>query len=286
MSIESDVKADVVKLKTIFSEHLHKTITFGRRRPTAAQLATVPKFKTYATALPAPPATLDWSVKAMPCLSLVMLNDQLGDCTCAGACHCLGIFTGNAGQLFTCTNAQVLAMYENFGYVPGDPSTDQGADEVSVLNFLMQTGFPDGTQLTGYVAIDGTNQQEVQQAMWLAESLYFGVELPLAYTNPFPRANGFVWDTAAPDAEQGHCFIATGFNAQGVQIDTWGLLGTMTWAAVAALTAEEAGGQLYALFSEDSIVKATGLAPNGFDWPTLQADLQAMQQGNRGGLTA
>ena len=266
-------------------------IVGGRRRPTADALSKVPQFSKYAlcagggSTLPPAPASCDYSLAAMPCLSLVMLNNQLGDCTCAGACHCLGIWTGNSGQIFTATDDQVLAMYEAIGgYVPGDQSTDNGCAETDVLDYLVRTGFPDGSQLAGYVGIDGTNQTEVMQACDLFEGLYFGVELPDAWTNPMPSGSGFTWDAAPPDSNQGHCFIATGYNDKGVQIDTWGLLGTVTWAAVAALTASGAGGQLYALLSPDMIAKATAKAPTGFDWAALQSDFQALQTAGRGGL--
>ena len=81
-----------------------------------------------------------------------------------------------------------------------------------------------------------------------------------------------------------HCFIGTGYNGQGVQIDTWGLIGTVTWDAVAALTSSGQGGQLYALWSEDSLAKATGKTPAGFDWAQLQIDIDAMRAASRGGI--
>jgi hypothetical protein len=96
-----------------------------------------------------------------------------------------------------------------------------------------------------------------------------------------------------PNSQNGHCIVGVGgdtvaarpgYNALGVNVCTWGLLGTMTWAAVAALTAEGAGGQLYALLSPDSISKATSKAPSGFDFPTLQGDLEELQKASRGGL--
>ena len=232
-----------------------------------------------------PPATVDYAPAAVNCLSQVMGNDTVGDCTCAGAGHALGIWTGNGGGLVTLTREQVLAMYSAItGYNPADPSTDQGADEVSGLNYLMSTGYPTGQKLAAYVLVDGTNKLEVQQAMWLAESLYFGVGLPDAWVNPFPSAGGFTWQDGDPDPSNGHCFVGTGYDDQGVQIDTWGLLGTITYDAIAHLTRPNAGGQLYALWSEDFIAKATGKTPAGFDWDQLQTDIDAMRAASRGGL--
>ena len=63
----------------------------------------------------------------------------------------------------------------------------------------MTVGYPTGQKLAAYCLVDGTNKTEVQQAMWLAESLYFGVGLPDAWVNPFPSAGGFTWQDGDPD---------------------------------------------------------------------------------------
>jgi hypothetical protein len=56
------------------------------------------------------------------------LNDALGDCVEAGQGHVVGVLTGNAaGTPFIFTDAQMQAIYSaEAGYVPGDPSTDNG----------------------------------------------------------------------------------------------------------------------------------------------------------------
>jgi hypothetical protein len=254
-----------------------RVVPFGRKKPTKEKLALVPKLAKYGLST-MPPTSVDYSLDALPCLSAVLGNDRYGDCTCAGAMHELGLWTGNAGALFSATTDQTLALYSAVtGFNPADPSTDQGADETQVLDYLVKTGFPDGSKLTGYVAIDPKNQGEVMQAIDLFETVYFGVGLPDAWISPFPRSDGFIWDVATPDDSNGHCFIATGYNATGVQIDTWGLLGTVTWAAMAGVDM-----QLYALLSPDIIAAATQKAPAGLDFETLQADLAALN--GRGGL--
>ena len=108
---------------------------FGRKAPKAETLAKIPGLSKYLkgplNSLPTPPSGIDYSVAAQSCLSQVMGNDTVGDCTCAGAGHALGLWTGNAGDLVTLTREQVLAMYSAItGYNPSDPSTDQGANEV------------------------------------------------------------------------------------------------------------------------------------------------------------
>jgi hypothetical protein len=269
-------------------------VKFGRRRPSPNSVHGCKlRFGAYAMAsLPTPPASLDLtggpnslvpSQDLLAALRLVLLNDQLGDCTCAGAGHTQALLTGNAGSVATPTSGQVLALYEAVsGYQPGSPSTDTGADENTVLEYLCSNGFPDGTKLSSYLALDATNATQVKQAAFLFENLYFGIELPDAWVSPFPSSDGFVWDVGQPDPDNGHCVVSVGYNDQGVQIDTWGLFGTITWAAVAQLCGTNGGGQLFTLLSPDQIAKGQTKSPTGFDWATLQADIKALD--GRGGL--
>src|SRR5208282_5056272 len=83
------------------------------------------RFRNYlrGAALPTPPATKDWSSAGQPALSNIYDNDTLGDCVIAGGYHVDAVWTGNAGQLFTATDQQIIADYSAIGgYVPGDPS--------------------------------------------------------------------------------------------------------------------------------------------------------------------
>ena len=230
--------------------------------------------------LPAPPATVDYSSKGKDFLSRILGNDTLGDCTAAGAFHTGGLFLANAGVTpVPFTEAEVIAFYSaTSGYVPGDPDTDNGADEVTVLNYWKQTGLiPGQHKITGYMAVDPTNKIEQQQAMWLFESLYFGIELPDAWVNPMPGASGFVWDVAGgANPNYGHCFVGVGYNAQGVQIDSWGMIGTITWGAINKYCRPSPGGELYTILGPDSISKATAKNAAGFDATQLLADLQAI----------
>jgi hypothetical protein len=236
--------------------------------------------------LAAPPETCDYSGQAPTVLSQVYINDTLGDCVIAGAYHVVGVETGGAGDLFTATDDNLLHDYGAIGgYVPGKESTDNGCDEQTALNYWVNTGFANGTKLQGYVSVDATNVTEVQQAMFLFENLYFGLELPDTWINPFPSTAGFVWDVGTPDANNGHCVMAVGYNATGVQIDTWGLIGTITWAAVAQLAVETAGGQLYSMLTPDQIGKAQTKAPNGIGWTDLINDFDTLQTASRGGLS-
>jgi hypothetical protein len=113
-------------------------------------------------------------------------------------------------------------------------------------------------------------------AMYLFENLYFGIELPDAWISPFPSASGFVWDVGTPDPENGHCIMGVGYGPQGVKVDSWGLFGTLTWKAIAALCTQNGGGELYVMITPDQLAKGQTKAPNGIDWASLCADFNAM----------
>ena len=265
-------------------------ISFGRRRP----VANCPhlSLRNYlGSKLPAPPGSCSYISAAAAVLSLIYDNDYLGCCVISGGYHEVGVATGNAGKLFTATDDQIIGDYGAIGgYVPGDPNTDNGCDEQTAMNYWTQHGFADGTKLLGWLEVDATNKTEVMQAMFLFENLFFGLELPDAWINPFPSNNGFVWDVAGdPDPDNGHCIVGVGYsgpgiartrivgvNAEGVQIDTWGMIGTITWAALAAYVVPSAGGMLYTWLSPDQLAKGQQNAPNGVGWRDLCLDFNSL----------
>jgi len=237
--------------------------------------------------MPAPPATCDFTKHAAAALSKIYDNDTLGDCVIAGMAHVVGVMTGNAGaKPFLYSNAQIVGLYSAIGgYVPGQASTDQGCDEQTALNYWENNGaLPPNTtsptgahKIAGWMTVDSTNVEEFQTALWLFENLYFGIELPDAWVNPMPSASGFVWDAAGPpDPNNGHCVVGVGYTSAGVVIDTWGMTGLMTNAALAKYPNQAANGELYTVVSMDALGKANQKAPSGFDWSQLVADFDSM----------
>ncbi len=266
-------------IKTLTHPLSGHTFKLGRRRP----LARFPRLslRNYlSAALPAPPPSVDYSAKPAAFLQQVLGNDTLGDCTAAGAFHIGGALLANADQAIPFTQADAIKFYSaSTGYVPGDAATDRGGDEQTVLNYWVATGLTPGAhKIAGWVAVDGADADEVKAALWLFENLYFGVELPDAWIEPMPAASGFTWDVAgASDPDNGHCFAGIGYGAAGVAIDTWGMLGTITWPAIAKYAATAGAGELYAVLGADAIDKASAKAPNGFDWQQLVDDLAAIE---------
>ena len=264
-------------LKSVFVPHLNQNIVFGRKRPVPGGYCL--KLRNYLQAsLPTPPTSADYTGKAQSSLANIYGNDTLGDCVVAGGYHIVGVETGNAGNQFTATSAQIIKDYSAIGgYVPGNPNTDQGCDEKTALGYWTSHGFADGTKLLGWLAVDPTNKTEMMQALYLFENLYFGIELPDAWITPFPSANGFTWDVAgSPDPENGHCIIGAGYNSNGVTVDTWGMLGTLTWAAIQKYCVQSAGGELYVMLTPDQLAKGATTAPNGVAWNQLITDFDSL----------
>lgn len=250
---------------------------FGRKRP----IAVGPRLRlsNYLTKMPeTPPASCDYTPKARPSLSNIFGNDSLGDCVIAAGYHIVGLATGNADGLFVPTMAQVLGDYSAIGgYVAGEASTDQGCDPNVAAAYWAANGFANGTRLTGWLALDPTNILEIKIAMHLFENLFPGFECPDKWIGPFPSGDGFEWDVAGdPDPANGHQVCAGGYGPAGATIDTWGMLGTLTWPAIAEYCAFSAGGDLAVFLTPDIVNKAIGKSPNGIDWATLIDDFDAI----------
>jgi hypothetical protein len=255
------------------------TFKLGRLRPSPTHMRM--QLGLYMAAdLPVPPTVEIWASAAEVCLSQMYKNDVLGDCTAAGAGHILGVWRGNAGNGDQIpTDTDVVAFYsKTTGYVPGNESTDQGGDEIVVLNKWRDEGFFADTsgKILGWGNVNGANALEVKQALYLFENVYFGVELPDAWINPGPQGSGFVWDVAGPSNPQnGHCFVGVGYNAVGVQVCSWGMVGTITWAAIAKYATTTCEGELHVALSSDVLNRAQEKAPNGFDAAQLTAYLKS-----------
>ena len=258
---------------TYYLSHLKKHVRLGRIKPRVRPL-TLHLQNYLLNHLSPPPASVDYTQKVTSWP--MYLNDQLGDCVIAGGGHEIGCWTANeSGSEVTFTDGQITSLYSAIGgYVPGDESTDNGCMITDMLNFWQSSGYPGSHTIAGYAAVNTSNQQELQLACYLFGTVTLGAILPDSWLDdPQP---GFVWDVGKPNPQHGHCVPVVGYNAQGVQIVSWGMVGTITWAAVTnAGIVDEA----YAKVSPDW---ATGQnqAPSGLNMAELQADLQMVSAGS------
>ena len=223
------------------------------------------KLKNYLNlkALPSIPDQVSYATNAMAlqALRMIYLNNQLGCCVISGGLHTKGVVSGNAGALKVFADQQVIQQYSAIGgYVPGDPSTDQGCNESDAIDYWLSTGFPDGMKLAGALSVDATDIETVRAVIYIFENVLYGMELPDKWVNPTPSQDGFIWDVAGPpDPENGHCVGGYGYGNGYIQIATWGMLGWITDAATKKYATPSAGGELHVLLSPDIISRATGL---------------------------
>src|ERR1700746_454253 len=99
---------------------------------------------------------LDWGL---------MLNDQLGGCTCAALGHLIQSWTAVSGNEVTVPDSVILKAYEEAcGYNPKDPNSDQGGTLHQVLDYFRDTGL-DGHKIQAHAEVNMT-QMRLQQAIY------------------------------------------------------------------------------------------------------------------------
>lgn len=197
------------------------------------------------------------------------LNDQIGDCTLAGACHSIGAWTQYAqGNEAVFSDSIPLQAYESVGgYVPGNSQTDGGCTLQSVLQYWQTTGF-DGHKIQAFAQLREVNEATLNTALYLFGSVYLGLNLPESAEQQFGQQP---WTyVKGSQIVGGHCVVLQGF-----QNNIWGDYTVITWGAVQRVTlpfmrtyCEEA----WVALSPDWIT-ANGDTITGLDIQELTADM-------------
>lgn len=161
-----------------------------------------------------------------------MLNDTLGNCTCAAPGHGIQIATLNTPDgLVTPPDAAILDLYEkSCGYNPSDPSTDQGGIIPNVLNYIRQNMLA-GHKLWAYADPNVGDIEHIKESIVEFGMVDIGLQLPISAQSQV----GTLWDvTSGSDAEPGswggHSVIVCAYDANGLTCITWGALQRMSWA--------------------------------------------------------
>lgn len=230
------------------------------------------KFGSYLTpALPAPPPHVDWS-RGYSWDWHMFLNDQLGCCVEAAKGHAEQIWTMNNGRLVTVPDSTILANYEAIGgYVNGDPSTDNGEDELSSLT-AWRKGTTNLTSLQAFASIDPQTQAHVQVGIYLFGLAYIGFSVPQSAMDQ--NAAGETWDTVPDDGGivGGHAVVVPMYDQPSniLTCITWGMRQKMTWAFWTTYVDEA-----YVLLSPSWLARGQ-VDPSGFNLAALQSDLAAV----------
>lgn len=190
----------------------------------------------YAVALPTPAPWVNWAMKTKLPWGM-MLNDQLGDCTCAAVGHMIQSFTTDTGSELTLPDSAILKAYEDVaGYVPGDPYTDRGAMVSDVLKYWKSTGIG-GHKIEAYAQVSPTNHTLLRQSIELFGAIDIGIQLPVA-----AQSMGNYWNMGAqtsatgdyaPGSWGGHSVAVLAYNDWSYICVSWGQLiriNTIFWA--------------------------------------------------------
>jgi len=236
---------------------------------------------------PATPASTSYgqAAAAQPVLTDILGNDTLGDCTEANSYHLQALRQAAAGSpVFHPSLDQVIATYSrDGGYIVGQPNTDQGCDEVTVLTNATNLGISSANgvdKLAAFMLVDATNRDLVRAVVSACVGAAICMGLPDAWVTPFPSAPGWTWDVPSggfvSDPSNGHCFTLGDQSDAALQCWSWGMPFTLTYDALAAGAVEANGGDLYLLVDQDILNAVSQAAPDGLDWALLQSDIAAL----------
>lgn len=215
--------------------------------------------------LPKVPKTHNLSrktVKAFPDLGM-MLNDEIGLCTCAALAHMQQTWSVFGGKPRCPSDDQILEAY---GRING--GVDEGAAMLDALKLARREGVG-GNPIHAFVAIDPRNHDQVRTAAFLFGGLYVGLMLP--------RSAQFqdVWEIAEgngsePNSWGGHAASIVDYSPKGVTVVTWGALQRMSWEFL-----DRYCDELFCLLEED-YVGSDNRSPQGFSLNKLAADLKGL----------
>jgi len=205
----------------------------------------------------------------------MMLNDELGDCTCAAAGHMVQQWTTYASTEKIIPDNQILKAYMQVsGYVPGEPNTDNGAVVLDVLKLWRKKGIG-GHKILAYAALKPGNLLELKQAISIFGNVYLGIELPVSAQDQNEcwavPSKGPIQD-GLPGSWGGHAIPAVMYDDVAIGIITWGQLMYLTPQFYRTYVTEA-----YAVLSNDWLQK-NGLSPTHFDLATLKSDLSIVTQ--------
>ena len=227
----------------------------------------------------------------MPANLGMMLNDTLGDCTCAAVYHAIQVWTfraSNGKSLDTEPDADVKMLYElACGYNPKTPGEGPGGNEQHVLRYLLKKGAPLGkggtttNKIAAFVEIDPRNIDDVKRAIIDCGVAYIGFPVPANIVPPNAEPPA-VWtvDPSNPKIVGGHAVVLAGYDAKGARVISWGHYYTMTWDFFSTYVDE-----VYALADQDWI-EATGKTPGGISLADLEQQMQALKEASTNAVAA
>lgn len=196
-------------------------------------------------------------------------NNQIGDCTVAGAMHVVMLWRALAKKWVTFTPLDALEDYSAItGYTPYNPSTDTGADMVQVAKYWQSRGFRDSQAnrhtILAYLHIDPANLEHIDTACYLFEAVGLGVSVGDEEEQAFVDSDP--WGNPDSPVSGYHYVPMIGKNPQYRQVITWGGLQDITENWLKAKCTE-----VVAIISDENLIN--GKSAEGFDLDRLEHDL-------------
>lgn len=182
------------------------------------------------------PESIDYAKDMKDDLGM-MLNDQLGCCTCASYYHAMQVWsfhTNKTDGMITQPDANVLQLYkESCGYNPNKPLTDQGGIMQNVLIYLLNTGAITGWKsethhpIRSFVEVDTRIIEDVKHAIYDCGALYIGFNVPSHLLENGEPSD--VWKYKKNSTIiGGHAITLTGYDKKTFSLISWGKKYKMT----------------------------------------------------------
>jgi len=228
------------------------------------------------TELAAPPAAVS---RPHPGFKWGMLaNDSIGDCVIAMMLHSIEEFHLDAQtEPPAFTDQDAISLYSAItGYNPNDPSSDQGTDETTAMNYWEQPGLrTNGTTHTiaATVAVDASNLDECRIAIDEFVTLQIGIALPNTAKGQTEWTVVGDPDTdpdSAPGSWGGHGIPYREYDGETFTCVTWGaeLLLTVPF--------HQAYAQEAHVVVTDEMLNNQGVGPSGVAWDDLVSDIKKL----------
>lgn len=259
-------------LPTATGIHKHPTRKLGKA-PRRIDPRTL-KMARYMNLAALPPAPASCNLLSKVTNFGSMLNDDIGDCTIAGAGHMVQCWTAEAGKQVIIPDAEIQAAYtEITGYNPADPNTDTGAVEIDVLNYWRTTGIG-GHKIGAYAALPLSDPEYLKQSIYLLGGAYAGFDLPTYVENAkswlAPTVIEKIRNQTTPGSWGGHAVPFVAYDEKYIYIVSWGIIVPVAWAFVFGSTPY--CDELYGILSADQLCDS-GLTPAGLNNAQIEKDL-------------
>jgi hypothetical protein len=205
---------------------------------------------------------------------------MIGDCTIAEKGHqfaAMCVYAGYPEPLFH--DKEIIAAYSAVsGYDPATGANDNGADPVTVLQYMSRTGLTDTAghvhKVAGYAAFgDPRNADLMAQVLNTFGSVSIAFDCTQNFEDDFSQGVPVTYDPGSP-VVGGHMVCLQRRSVGGV-----GVLQEITWGATQRVTRRYNWHQVqdaYAVVSEDWIT-ANGTTIQGLDLEQLLADMSDVE---------